>query len=41
MKKFISDNMWWMVIAAIAIGAFALYKIYHNDDEVVVTETAA
>lgn len=41
MKKFISDNMWWMVVLAIAIGGFALYKIYHKDDESVLVETNA
>lgn len=27
MKKFISDNMWWIVLLALAIGGVALYKI--------------
>ncbi len=49
MKKFISDNLWWMMIAAIAIGAFALYRTYNKKDgdtntkslTVETTETAA
>ena len=27
MKKFISDNMWWIVILALAIGGYALYRV--------------
>ena len=33
MKKFISDNLWWMVIVAIALGGFALYKTMHKSEE--------
>lgn len=32
MKKFISDNLWWMMIVAIALGAFALYKTMKKDN---------
>lgn len=32
MKKFISDNLWWMMIVAIALGAFAVYKTMKKDD---------
>lgn len=32
MKKFISDNLWWMMIVAIALGAFALYKTMKKDE---------
>lgn len=28
MKKFFTDNLWWMVIVAIAVGGFALYRTY-------------
>ena len=31
MKKFINDNLWWMMIIAIALGGFAVYKIYSNN----------
>lgn len=30
MKKFINDNLWWMMIIAIALGGLAVYKIYSN-----------
>lgn len=33
MKKFINDNLWWMMIIAIALGGFAVYKIYTNNKE--------
>ena len=33
MKKFFNDNMWWMVIIAIAVGGFALYKVLKKDNE--------
>lgn len=33
MKKFFNDNMWWMVIIAIAVGAFALYRTFNKKEE--------
>lgn len=33
MKKFISDNMWWIVLLALATGGFALYKIMRPKDD--------
>ena len=33
MKKFINDNLWWMVIIAIALGGFAVYKIMAKKEE--------
>lgn len=38
MKKFFSDNLWWMVIIAIALGGFALYKAMGKKE---VTETVS
>lgn len=38
MKKFFNDNMWWMVIIAIAVGGFALYRTFAKKAE---TEEAA
>lgn len=40
MKKFFNDNMWWMVIIAIAVGGFALYKVLkqNNEETVELTE---
>lgn len=35
MKKFINDNLWWMVLVAVALGGYALYRVMHNDDETV------
>lgn len=35
MKKFFNDNMWWMVIIAIAVGGFALYKVLKQNEETV------
>lgn len=28
MKKFFNDNLWWMVIIAIAVGGYALYRTF-------------
>lgn len=39
MKKFFNDNMWWMVIIAIAVGGFALYRTFGKADETVETAT--
>lgn len=39
MKKFISDNLWWMMIVAIALGTFALYKTMKKDDGETVTKS--
>ena len=35
MKKFINDNLWWMVLVAVALGGYALYRVMHNDKETV------
>lgn len=32
MKKFINDNLWWMVVVALAVGGYALYKVMHNEN---------
>lgn len=40
MKKFINDNLWWMMIAALAIGGYALYKVMHKDETEVTLTTA-
>ena len=26
MKKFINDNLWWMMIIALAVAGYALYR---------------
>lgn len=39
MKKFINDNLWWMMIIAIALGGFAVYKIYKNNNGEGTTDT--
>ena len=39
MKKFISDNIVWFVVAAIALSAFAVYKINKGAEEVSETAT--
>lgn len=39
MKKFINDNLWWMVLVAVALGGYALYRVMHNNDEETVTAT--
>lgn len=33
MKKFINDNLWWIVLVAVALGGYALYKVMHNEDD--------
>jgi len=32
MKKFINDNLWWIVIVAVALGGYALYKVTRKDE---------
>lgn len=37
MKKFINDNLWWMLVIALVLGGYAAYKIYkaeHDADTV-------
>lgn len=36
MKKFFSDNLWWLMIVSLAVGGYALYKIMHQDDDKVI-----
>lgn len=38
MKKFFNDNLWWMVIIAIALAGFAIYKTMGKNE---VTETVS
>lgn len=38
MKKFFNDNLWWMVIIAIALAGFAIYKTMGKKE---VTETVS
>lgn len=32
MKKFVSDNIMWIVLVALALGAFAVYKITKKEE---------
>lgn len=43
MKKFINDNLWWIVIVAVALGGYAVYKLTKaekNSEEVIPTTPA-
>lgn len=31
MKKFFNDNLWWLMIIALAVGGYALYKVMNNE----------
>lgn len=33
MKKFFNDNLWWLMIVALAVGGYALYKVMHAEKE--------
>lgn len=37
MKKFFNDNLWWMVIIAIAVGGYALYRTFDSKSSKTVT----
>lgn len=43
MKKFFNDNLWWMVIIAIAVGGYALYRTFENSksSKTVTVETSS
>lgn len=36
MKKFINDNLWWILLVALVLGGYAAYKIYKAEKD---TET--
>lgn len=40
MKKFINDNLWWMLLIALVLGGYAAWKIYKSekDSEIVSAE---
>ena len=38
MKKIFNDNLWWIVIIAVALAGFALYKTMNKKE---VTETVS
>lgn len=40
MKKFINDNLWWIVLVAVALGGYALYRSMHNSKTETETVTA-
>lgn len=33
MKKFINDNLWWMLLIALVLGGYAAYKIYKAEKD--------
>lgn len=33
MKKFFNDNLWWMVIIAVVLGGYALYRTFNKKNE--------
>lgn len=39
MKKFINDNLWWIVLVAVALGGYALYRSMHMTETETVTAT--
>lgn len=40
MKKFINDNLWWMLLIALVLGGYAAWKIHKSekDTEIVSAE---
>ena len=40
MKKFFSDNMMWLVLAALIIGGYCLYKILKSEGKIGKNEAA-
>lgn len=41
MKKFFADNMMWLVLAALIIGGYCLYKILKSEGKIGNKEEAA
>lgn len=33
MKKFINDNLWWMLVISLCLGGYAAYKIYKAEKD--------
>lgn len=33
MKKFINDNLWWMLLIALVLAVYAAYKIFKAEKE--------